>query len=427
MFLLNRGYSTKIDSKLSLKGFILSASALQMPNIERRSLPNSDIRLFDPQMYFPIDLNKSCSNTFNKLATYPWFNPNNPSFDSTQINLKDFAKIIQDNKLYQNISLPKTDDDLNIRIRNCINFQVSLNVSHIILPTTLVTDAEDEFSEQLKWINNGINLSSDCKIPKLITIAISDNLIINKSYEKNLLLQTILDNLTAFNEIDGFYLVISRGSSSINITEKYLVQTILEFSYILGHKMGKEVFLNFDDTLGFLALSVGASYFGSGYTNKEKRLNFDDFYDSQSGGAPLPHFYSHSLIGDLFSDRDLTKLKKANLLDFIEPDNTQFSESLIQYLKNDMPISQNQEWKETRNNVTTAKLHRIDLLSKKAQEMSSMTFKEKIEITKRWLLSADINCNYIKERFKSDPITEDFRHVSVWRECYDKFLEKYSL
>lgn len=427
MFLLNRGYSTKIDSDLSVNGLILSASGVNMPALERRSLSNLKIKLFDPQMYFPIELNSTCKTTFNKLATYPWYNPSYPIFDSQEINLRDFTKQLEKKQTHCSVSHPNSVNDLKHRIKMCIDFQVSIDTSHIIFPTPLITDAEDEFTEQLAWINASLELCANIKKPKLITVALSDSILINKPFESNSLIQTILDNLTAFDDIDGFYIVISRSSTNTNITEKNIVQTILEFSYILGHLMDKEVFLNFIDNLGFLGLAAGASYFASGYTNKERRLNFDDFIDSSSGGAPLPHFYSYKLIGDLFSDRDLSKIRDARLLKFIADDITDFSENLYNALKNNIDIENITDWRESRNNVTKAKLHRTELLHKKVSELMSLDFNDKIKNTLSWLQQAEINASYLENRFKNDPISEDFRHITVWRNCFENFIEKYNL
>lgn len=427
MFLLNRGYTTKIDSSLSLEGMVVSASGLHMPTIERRSLTDTSIRLFDPQLYFPIDLHDDCSATYNKLATYPWYNQTAPQFDSAEINLRDYARSMQEEDLHNNISLPIDDAELESRIKSCLDFQCSLDVSHLILPTTLVDDAEDQFTYQLEWINKGLELCEDYNKPVLITLALSDNVIITKNFEDNELLQTILDNMTTFNNVEGFYIIISRSNSGTHVTEKHIVQTILELSYILGTKMGKKVFLNFIDNLGLLGLSVGASYFASGYTNKEKRFNLSDFEDSTSGGAPLPHFFSFSLLGDLFSKRDLEKLRDSHLLHLISNDVTSYSQNLFDALSTNINVNLIPDWAETRNNITKAKLHRIELMNQRATYISSLSFKERITYTLSWLQNADINTNYICERFRLDPLSEDFRHLTVWRECFESFIEKYSL
>lgn len=427
MFLLNRGHITKIDSSLNLEGIVVSASALHMPVIERRALSDTNIRIFDPQMYFPLDRNESCSSTYNKLATYPWYNPSAPIFDSCELKITDFKANVASDEIHLDISHPEEDGELINRIEECINFQNSLEVSHLIIPTTLVDDPEDQFTIQLDWINKGLEICENYDRPKLITLALADNVLLSKNFEENELLQTIIDNLTTYDNADGFYIVISRSNPTNHITERKIVQAVLELSYILGHRMQKEVFFNFIDSLGFLALAAGASYFASGYTNKEKRLNFFDFEDSSSGGAPLPHFYSYSLIGDLYSKRDLEKLKDSHLLNLISNDFTSHSQNLNNALTTNINVNSVPDWAETRNNISKAKLHRADLQDIKARYITSLPFEERISYALSWLQQAEINTTYISERFKNNPISEDFRHITVWRNCFENFINKYSL
>lgn len=422
MYLLNRGYTTKIDDNLSVNGYVISAAGAIMPAYERRTLPNADIRLFDPFYYFPFSLNKSCSATFQKLSSYPWFNPSVAEYNSDIITLSKFKSKMSPLDAF----LPIDDNDINNRLMKCIQYQVNLKVSHIIIPVPLINDAEDEFSLQLKYINYGLDIAKKYPLPVLISVPISDTVIINKKYENNELIATILDNLTALDDADGFYITIARSSNSKTIIEKSIVQTVLEFSYILGHQLSKEVFLNYVDVLGLLGIAVGAKHFASGYTNKEKRLYFNDYIDGTQGRA-YPHFYSNTLIGDLFSDRDLSKLKGHNLLDMIKDDSTTFSSSLYDSLKNNLPIALNPDWAERISNTTKAKLHRSEKLTLQCNNLLSLNFKDRIKSTQNWLQKADIYTTYITEQLKCDPLTESFNHVSVWKNCFDEFIKKYNL
>jgi hypothetical protein len=123
-------------------------------------------------------------------------------------------------------------------------------------------------------IHKIIKVGSEYDTPILVTLALSEEVLIHKKFEDNTLIQTIIDNLLALDSVDGFYIVVSRNGNSVNVTERNIVQTILELSFILGKRFEKKVFLNFLDNLGFLGLAAGAYAFGSGYYNKEKRFNF---------------------------------------------------------------------------------------------------------------------------------------------------------
>lgn len=430
MFLLNRGYSLKYNDKLNIHGMIVNISGLMMPAIERRPIPENEISLFDPQLYFPLDYNDKCKKTYCNLSTYPWFNSETPVFDSTQINITEFKKGLKEQNSHSNVSIPNDIDEIRTRILSCVEFQVSeyINATHIILPTPLIIDTEDEFSTQLLWINEGLDIISNFENKKvLITVALSEQVIIHKTFESNSLMQTIVDNLSALEDIEGFYIVIARSNNNSNITEKNIVQSVLELSYLLGKKINKKVFLNFIDNLGFLGLAAGAYAFGSGYNNKERRLNFNDFIDKESGGPPLPHFYSYSLIGDFFPERDLSKIRDARLLRYIEKDITTFSASLLNALKQNKEISMLADWKETLNNVSVAKDHRTALMIDKINFINSLNFTEKIQYTLEWLQNAEASKLHFDNLFEDDPLSEDGKHIIVWRKCFEQFIDKYKL
>ena len=57
---------------------------------------------------------------------------------------------------------------------------------------------------------------------------------------------------------------------------------------------------------------------------------------------------------------------------------------------------------------------------------SAQSLNERVNFIKKWLLDADIFRTYFSERFE-DPLSDDSRHVRVWRNVFDKFLNKYGL
>lgn len=427
MYFLNRGHTWKFDG-LEPNGVILRASSIYAHELTRRDIPDSKLLIFDPQMYFPLEYANDCSKTYKKLGTYGHYNDKPPEYDSQVIKLRDFNKNIS-TEILQDISIPEDDEEIRERINSCIDLQKSLDVSNIILPSPLIVDAEDQFSCQLKWINIGVEIAENLGKPLLATIAFSEDVLLHKSFENNNLLQTIIDNVTVIDNLEGFYIVVSRNSAAGNcrITEKNIVQSLIELSYILGYQSDKMVFHNFCDDLGFVCISAGAYAFGSGYTNKEKRLNFDDFVDQESGGGPLPHFYSPSLLGDFYADRDMSKIRDARLLKYFNNDFTAFSESLKKALHDKNEISMVSEWRESKNNVTAAKNHRIQIMTERVEYLNSLDFKDKIYYTLEWLQNAEAIMNYLNTRFEDDPLSEYGKHLPVWRKCFESFIEKYNL
>lgn len=423
MFLLNRGSSLKVDKSLSLDGIVATASGLPKEQLLRqKTLPTSGTILFDPQQYFPINLKSKCKNTFDKLSTYNWFNSNPPEYDSTVINITTYRENIKNGHLYNNVSVPTTENDINSAIKACLDFQTQLNVSYYILPSPLVEDQNDCFTEQLKWINSGIKIASSYDKPVLISVAISENMLNNQPPEKNIVLQTILDNLMTYDNVDGFYLTISRNNNVQYLSDENLILSLLELCYMLGYKLNKEVFLNHIDSLGFLGLSVGATSLISGYTNKEKRLYFGDYIDKSSGGPALPHFYSFNFIGDFYSEKDMTKIYNSGLLPLMTSDVTTYSKSLFDALNQNIPIVQT-PWRESKNNVSMAKLHRYCLIDKETKKINSLNQNDKINYVQKWLKNAESYSNLVV--LNNLNLSQDLSHCKVWNKVYSNFISNH--
>lgn len=434
MFLLNRGSSLKFKPTLDIDGIVATASGLNKEQLKRqKTLPTSKFFLFDPQLYFHNQPKDKYKKLFNTLSSYSWYNPNPPEFDSTVINITTFKQQIKDHKLYNKVVLPKTSKQIQAAINSCLDYQTTLGVNYYILPTTLVCDPEDCFSEQLKWINEGISLSKGFDKPKLISLCISED-ILKKKLEENTILQTIIDNLTTYESINGFYISLARKSDIQYMIDENVISSILELCYHLGHNMDKQIFLNSLDTLGFLGLAVGASSIISGYTNKEKRLFFNDYIDRDKSGAALPHFYSFSFIGDLFSDRDMSKINQTGMLNLMSNDITIYSKELFDALKKNISVAKT-DWKETKNNVTLAKLHRYELLATKTHELLKLDMSSRISYVKDWLNTAIENISKFESTWITfhpsyntlNPLNQNFDHIKTWQKCFDEFTKKYNL
>ncbi len=434
MFYFNRGYQWKIDNNLNISGAILSASTLSSIEIKRRrkkrDLDNINSLLFDPQLYFPLEIRDNINKHLSYLGTYPWYHKTPPKFDSKEMKIKDYRETIIEDDFVDEIFLPIDDNKIKDRIKMCFDFQIKIGVDKLILPVPLVRDPENEYTTQLNWIKKGIKISKDYEKDCLVTVAIADNVLINRSVDINSLLQTIIDNLTALTNITGYYITIASSNTNIRITHKNIIKTILELSYILGHELGKEVILNYIDDLGFLGLAVGATSFGSGYYNKERRLNFTDYIDKDGGGGPLPHFYSFKLIGDFLPERDLSQIRSEKLFNYFYDDKTPFSESLFNYYvsnyKKGHIIKLPPDWEERINLITQAKLQRTFLLNKKTNELEKLDLKERVKFVLSWLQSAERDMLYLNKRVEN-PLDESGNHIESWRSAFESFADDNAL
>lgn len=154
--------------------------------------------------------------TYKKLASYPWYNNTPPVYTSSEFKISDFKKQYdEDSSALSCLSIPTDDTSIRQRIQACLDFQKSLGVNALIVPTPLANNYEDEFSIQLQWINIAIDMKDNYSLPLYATIALSEDIISNQTFDENRVLQTAIDNLSVIDELSGFYLVIERTSGEL--------------------------------------------------------------------------------------------------------------------------------------------------------------------------------------------------------------------
>lgn len=404
-------------------GVIINAGGVHIEQAIRRDLTDK-LRwvLFDPQYYLKgLDL-ELCRKTCERLSTYSWFGGSSIVYNSVELTQKAWFEEHKQNIVWDS-GIPSEDEEIESCIKDCLDFQVSFGATFLIAPIPLVENPDDEFAIQLKWIDVVAKVKDRYDAPILITLAFLDNLFYYDNPLNNRLFQTIVDNICVRTEFEGVYIVpVQVDDSTLKLDNKNVVETLLNMCNIFSTNE-KKVVLNYADSLGFACLGAGAIAFGSGYSNKEKRMCFSDFND-KSGGRPYPRFYSHSLILDLLTYRDLSKIKDTKLLRLIKDDIVSVSEDLFAELSNGGNANNLPSWRESMNNITTAKQHRILSLLKKSNDLSDIGNDEaKIEFVLTWLQDAEAYRMLLESRLKDNPISDDSRHISVWLSAFEEFVE----
>jgi hypothetical protein len=421
MFLLNIGYRwTNIER---VDGIIINASGVHITQIERRNINiKPKVLLFDPQLYLAGLDSEHCNTTCARLSTYPWFGGSKFEYDSEILTQKEWFEKHRESMVWP-ISLPTAVNDIRECIKACFDIQINLGVTHLIIPTPIVENLEDEFATQLIWIDTALELKSEYDYPMLATVAFTDNIVLHQEPLDNKVVQTIIDNLSTREELDGAYVLpVQLGNNSIRIIQKRVASTLLYISYVLGEQNGKIVFINFADSFGYACLAVGATGFGGGYSNKTRRMNFIDFIDD-AGGRAYPRFYSHNLILELLTERDLTKLRDARLLRLLKSDLTNSSENLLTALNEGRSANDVPEWRESLNNTTAATIHKIERLVKACDELSSIGSSSRVDHVLEWLQTAEANQLLLQSRFSTAPLEDDGRHIAVWARAFEEFLD----
>ncbi|PFR07567.1 hypothetical protein COK10_19850 [Bacillus anthracis] len=421
MFLLNLGY--RWTNHELANGVILNASGFHKEQGVRRNIADDlEMTLFDPQLYLAGLEYESCNMTCSRLTTYPWFGGSDTDYDSAQGTAQDwFAGHRQ--SVNWPVEVPTERDEIRDCIKDCLDYQVGVGVSHLIIPTPIVCDYEDEFAEQLKWIDIALEIKEEYELPVLTSIAINDHLLIQGEPLKNKLVQTILDNISVRTELDGVYVIpVQTNDATVKLDNKNVAEFLLHISNILGHINEKIVIINYTDSFGLACLGVGATAFGSGYGNKTKRMSLNDFRES-GGGKSFPKLYANELVMDLLSYRDINKLKDSRLLRLIKNDVTESSQDLINALNAGLTANDVPKWRESINNITTATQHRIQRLvgaTEKLQQIESMEDREAYIL--EWLQNAEAYHLLLQAQFSSEPLSEDGRHIAVWRNAFESYL-----
>lgn len=425
MFLYNRGHYSKIDG-VNPNGVVLCTSGLNFSSLNRRAdTYDKDMVLLDPQLYLCSLDGKNCGSTYDKIMSYPWLKKGEGNDRTAPVSVKRIsAATTTCSVVSPSITLPNSDDEILKCIQVCLDVQKDFGVTHFILPTPIATAREDQFSEQLRWIRLAGSLKEKYDLPFLATIALTDQTLLNCNFDENLMLQTILDNATVMDHVEGYYILIERDSTAIQVTEGNVARALLELSYNLGELQKKIVVINFADVFGLVCLAVGASAFGSGYTTKERRLSFSDFVP-KGGGMALPKYYSNTLMCDFYSERDINKILELKLTRYISSDiQTAHSKPLIEAIVRKRAIDNVQTWKESRSNTAAAAKHRVDCLTAQVDEFSKIKdFEDRLIKMFALIQDAEAKMEYLKSRQKDDPLNEDGRHLSVWRKAIEEFSE----
>lgn len=428
MFLLNIGYQWPNDIG-EADGVIINACSMHMEQLVRRNLEEKlgekpGVVLFDPQLYLAGLDEDTCNLTCAKLSTYQWFGGSEIEFDSGEISQREWFNQHRESMTWPG-TVPIIKKEVLECIRNCFNYQLEIGVTQLIIPVPLVEDPDDEFVQQIFWIDAALELKDDYELPMLATVAFVDQLLIHQPPLENKLAQAIIDNIAVRTELDGIYVLpVQTVDNTTRIDNKRVAEFLLHISYIVGHENEKIVVVNFADAFGYACLGVGGTAYGGGYTTKTKRMNMSDYIEKDGGGGAYPKFYSHNLILDLLSDRDLSKIRDEKLLRFINGDKTEASKDLLETLKQGNSANDLPPWRESKNNVAYATAHRIDRLVKAARNLNRIDdLEDRENNVLEWLQNAEAYYLLLQKRFSEDPLSDDGRHITVWRAGFEAYLE----
>jgi len=409
---------------------LCAASAVDIASAERRALPIQDpgALFFDPQLYMSALPLEDCERTCARLATYPWFPLEVEEYDSDEMGRLEWVRGVTDDLEGRwPARLPTSRTEIQPYAQAAVEFQVGFPVSHLILPSPLVSDINSDLDDVMLWIDAGLQASQTVDLPRFATLAISDSCLLRDGSEDNPIIAIAIDQLTVREHLDGVYVVLeqTRGESR-RLMHREVARALLTLSHVLGQDAGLGVFVNFAAEFGMVCRGAGAMGFAGGYENKGRRLNFADFVQRGGGGA-LPRFFSAACIAEYLTATDLERLRDQRLLWLFEDDRTPAGEPLLDALQAGRDASSVLGWQEDLNVVTEARKHYLQRLSAAEHELDGMDEDTRRAAVLQWLQDAERNASYLNGRFQEDPLYESGAHVEVWRSAYEEYLESYDL
>ena len=397
MFLYNSMWTWNPSASTTPHGVVLHAVGCPLDNAESRDFPTSrdGFVLFDPDSYLWDLDSATCGRAVECLESYPWV-PDAP----TRTNLSSMS-----------------DEEIVSAIEASAEWQVERGASRIILPTPLVSDPILPLDEFLRWLDLGAGVAAASGAQALLAVGVSE-VAIRAHFG------TILDHLTARDDIPGVYIFAETSRSSGNVAvNQDVARMLLMASYFAGWRLEREVVVNFADTFGLACLAAGALAFAGGYERKCRRLNFGNFEERDGGGA-FPKFFALSTTAYYRPERDMQRMRDERLLRLLNADRTLSSAPLFDALQAGSSAQEVPTWRESRNNVAAAKAHLIERLCDAVDELLTLPpGRDRIVWALDWLQDAERNVAYLSSRFEDAPLDDDGRHVRAWRAAFESFVQ----
>lgn len=356
MFLLNVGYRWTMASNMDLAGTVYLPTGNSRERLVRTRLPDPRRRLFDPQLYIAELPSESCWRPCSKLATYPWFCAEVQDYNSDDGTRSVWEREIRDNIAdYWPCELP---EDIEQAAFDAVSFQLEIGCTHLILPTPLIANREDEAAALGEWIDAGIAACQNLDVgqPKLATIAVDESILIDAVFEPAGFLDTVADQVTAREDVDGVYvLVVQTHARHPFLTESPVLRAYLWLCDAFSQANYRPIIVNFCGTFGQVCLAAGATDFASGPSHPTRRMSFEGFEES-GGGRAVPKYYSNRTIGEYRTETDLDRIVSFDMFDVVR-DATVYSEPLLAALDAGRTAASVPLWAESQNNLSESHFH----------------------------------------------------------------------
>lgn len=425
MFLLNVGHQWNLASQVNnVAGVIFLPSGNTSERLTRADVPEFQRVLFDPQLYLSGLDSKSRETVCARLATYPWFlSANIPEFDSGETTRSKWEKDVKERIEDCWLGILPQGAEIAEACRTALEFQLNLSCSHVILPSPLIDQREDEALIQATWLDAGLAEARNLDIgqPLLFTIALDELILNDAAFAAGGFLDIVVDQVTAREGLEGVYIVVAQTHAEHpNATDRRVLRAYLRLSKAFSDAGYSAVITNYAGVFGLVCIGAGATGVACGASHNHRRLSLNGFQDS-GGGTPLPKFYSHRSSSEFLTETELNPIVARKLLRRVE-DTTPYSQSLMETLAEGHSAEDVKAWAESRGNLTTAQMHFLWRLANEVGELAKHGSKKRRSKVRDWLEDADANITYLRRRFEEadEELQGALAPVDKWLELLDE-------
>lgn len=411
----NVGYQRGLPDPDVLDGVVVHTAAVDVARSSEELLAAGDV-LMDPNVYlWGLDC-EDAARTCAYMATYPWTPLEVPSLASFDGKRREWitAGVLP---AIDGAWPPAIPVDIGEMVHDCLAWQYGEGATTLIAPAPLISQVHEGLSEYSRWLDAAAAEAKSFDRPVLMTVAFTEVCF-------PAALEGLLDLLTANRGVDGFYLVMETAHTSPYVASGGLADAMLELSYHLGERQGREVIINYADTFSLACLAAGATGMVAGYGMKYRRFSLSDYSDG--GGGPYPRFLSLRTFCRYLASADMERIRDEDLLSEFDSDATTIGGPLLQALAAGGTANDVLGWEQERNRTASAKAHYVQRLRNAIDELSGLgDLESKIGFVRNQLVRADSMNSLLRETFDGESLDEDGTHVRVWRQALSRFRERY--
>jgi hypothetical protein len=412
----NVGYQRGLPDPNVLDGVVAHTAAVDSARSTDELVSSGEI-LFDPNVYlWGLDC-EDAVRTCAYIATYPWIPIEVPTLDDFDGKRREWINLGVLPAIESHWP-PTIPADLEKMVRECLQWQYDAGATILIAPAPLITQVHEGLTEYARWLAASASQATQFDRPVLMTVAFSEVCF-------PLVQEGLLDLLSADRLLDGLYVVMETTHTSPYVASPALAEALLELSYHLGHRQGREVIINYADAFGLACLAVGATGIVAGYGLKYRRFSLSDY--SGGGGGPYPRFASLRTFCRYLASADMERIRDEDLLSEFVSDSTPASEPLLLALSSGQSANDVLGWETERNRTAAAKAHYVQQLRMAVDEIASLgDVESRVGRMRQLMLRADSMNSLLRETFDGEPLDEDGAHVRLWRHALSRFAQRYA-